>query len=211
MKFLTSVLVQFIVLSGTIAAQADEIPPACRTSSFVTRAYQAGVVQGKSLVQRAWLSVNDCDQLELFSDIVVNNVANFQITSTSAYTICRHSGMLDGVFQELDAVWMTCDGQCCEEGEIIGELSAELYCQLSILLQGLAEPDDFVRRPVYMCGFMFETCCDAKFVGTSLAYSGADMFGVVKECGVYTEGTFFDVWDGTREIQCTYVPPEAEP
>lgn len=204
----TSVAVLALTLSlAASTAMAEEIPPACQESNFVMRGYLSGVAQGKSLVQRAWLSVNNCDELERFTDIVVSNVQNYVLTGASTYAICRHSGLLDGVFQQLDDVWLSCDGMCCQEGEVIGELSAELYCQLSILLDGLAEPDDFIRRPVYMCGFAFETCCDASFVGTSMSFFGLDGKGALVACKDYTEQPFFEVWDGTREIQCAYEPP----
>jgi len=207
MKTLISVLLGLMIWSGAATALADDIPVGCQGSTIVTRAYQSGVAQGKSLVQRAWLSVNDCDQLEHLTDIIIANVDFYQLTGSSAYNICRHTGMIDGVFQQIDAVWTLCDGLCCDEGSAIGELAAELYCQLSILLGGLAVPDDFVRRPVFECGFEFQTCCDSNFMGVSRAYEGLDLLGQVKQCLPYTEDPFFDVWDGSREIQCTYVPP----
>lgn len=207
MRTIRSLLCSITVLVSGTSALAQDIPVGCQESAFTVRGYQSGVSMGRSLVQRAWGSVNDCDQLELFTDIVVSNVQRYELRGDSTYTVCRHTGMLDGVFQELDAVWAVCDGQCCQEGQVIGELSAELYCQLSIILDGLAEPDDFVRRPVYTCGLTFETCCDANFIGTSLSYEGMNMTGDLVQCRVYTDDPYFDVWNGTRELQCMYVPP----
>lgn len=207
MKTVLCLLASMTAVAATTNALADEVPIGCQESNFTIRGYQSGVAMGQSLVRRAWASVNDCDQLELFTDIVVANVQNYKLTGDSTYTVCRHTGMVDGVFQELDAVWMLCDGQCCQEGQVIGELAAELYCQLSIILDGLAEPDDFVRRPVFMCGFTFETCCDADFIGTSLSYQGLNLAGEVVQCLPYTQDPYFEVWDGTRELQCMYVPP----
>lgn len=210
MRAIICALASMTAAAATTNAFADEVPPRCQESNFTIHGYQSGVAMGRSLVQRAWGSVNDCDQLELFTDIVVANVQRYRLASDSTYTICRHTGMLDGVFQELDAVWMTCDGQCCQEGQVIGELAAELYCQLSIILDGLAEPGDFVRRPVFMCGVIFETCCDANFIGTSLSYEGLNLAGELVQCSAYTQDPYFEIWDGTRDIQCTYVPPPPE-
>lgn len=207
MRAIICVLASITVLAATTSAFADEVPIGCQESAFTVRGYNSGVSMGRSLVQRAWGSVNDCDQLELFTDIVVANVQNYQLVGDSTYTICRHTGLVDGVFQELDAVWLQCDGQCCQEGRVIGELAAELYCQLSIILDGLAAPDDFVRRPVFLCGLTFETCCDTNFIGTSLSYEGLNLQGELVQCLPYTKDPYDDVWAGTRELQCMYVPP----
>lgn len=197
-----------LVMSVTAVAGAQPIPDGCKTSAVVTNAYKSGVSQGISLVQRAWANVNNCDRLETFTDIVNQNVANYTLTGTSAYNLCRYTGMVDGVFQQLDNVWKLCDGQCCSEGSAIGVLAAQLYCQLSILLGGLAKPDTYVRRPVLLCGFSFQMCCDADFLGTSLSYVGKDMFGAPQKCEKYTEGDVYTpIWDGTRILQCAYTPP----
>jgi hypothetical protein len=206
MKPLVSALVCFTTLSGASEVFAEKPPPACHTTAVTTRAYQAGVNQGKALVGRVWLGVNKCDKLEAFASLVKENVSGYTLTGSSAYNICRHTGLVDGVFQQLDAVWQSCNGQCCQEGAVIGELAAKLYCDLSILLGGLAAPDEFVRRPVFLCGAQFETCCDDRFTSTSKAYIGLDTLGQ-QQCLPYTAGKYFDVWNGTRKLQCAYTPP----
>ncbi len=210
MRALISILACWIALSVAkpVLAADIPIPPACQTSSLTKNAYRAGVMQGKVLVDRAWLSVANCDRLETFTDIVVANVENYTLSGSSAYNICRYTGLHDGVYQELDIVWNTCNGECCDEGSVIGDLSAKLYCKLSILLDGLAAPDEFVRRPVFLCGFAFEMCCDADFFGTSVSYKGLDLFGDLKACLPYTDGEYFTVWDETRILQCAYTPPD---
>jgi hypothetical protein len=174
------------------------------------RAYLLGVDSGKSLVNRAWASVNDCDRIETFADIVTANVDAYTLTGSSRYVICRYTGLVDGVFEQLDAVWAGCDSQCCLEGEVIGELSANLYCELSILLGGLVAPDDFVRGPVYTCGFEFQQCCDGAFVGTTARYVGEDFAGRPTQCSTYTSGEYYEVWNGTRALECAYEPDDEE-
>jgi len=210
MKALVTILLALVALSSAPAAfaQVIVIPPACQRNSLTKSFYRSGVMQGKVLVDRAWLSVNNCDRLETFTDIVVANVESYTLTGSSDYNICRFTGLHDGVFQQLDNVWTSCSGTCCEEGSVIGDLSARMYCQLSILLGGLAEPDEFVRRPVFLCGFAFQMCCDGDFFGTSLTYRGLDAFGDLQECLPYTDGEYFSVWDDTRTLQCTYTPPD---
>lgn len=207
MKALLSIPIFLLAASTAGTAFADDIPPGCQAST-AKRAYQSGVAQGKSLVDRAWLAINrNCDLLERFTDIVTADVESYTLSGNSAYTICRFTGLHDGVYQGVDSVWRTCDGQCCNEGAVIGELSARLYCQLSIILGGLAAPDQFVRRPVLFCGFAFQMCCDADFFSTSILYKGLDFLGVTQECLPYTDGDYFDVWNGTRVLQCAYTNP----
>lgn len=211
MRALITILVCLVAFSGakTTFAADIPIPPACQATTSTKTAYKSGISQGKALVDRAWLSVANCDRLETFTDIVIKNVENYALpTVSSAYNICRYTGVYDGVYQELDVTWNTCNGECCEEGSVIGDLSAKLYCKLSILLGGMVEPDEFVRRPVFLCGFAFEMCCDADFFGTSINYSGKDSTGELQACQPYTDGEYFTVWDETRVLQCAYTPPD---
>jgi len=191
---------------STSAAQAivpNSVPVGCQETSFTQRAYLSGFQQGVSLVDRAWLMVNDCDNLERFSDIVVANVESYVLGGQSTYVVCRYTGLTDGVYARLDEVWLQCGGNCCDEGAVIGELAAEIYCQLSILLDGLAAPDLFVRRPVHTCGLSFEMCCDASYDAFSTGFPA---------CLPYTADPHDIVWDETRVMQCAYTPePETVP
>ncbi len=207
-------LVLLAVLCGLASsvpaiARAADVPVGCQNLRE-ERAYLAGVQQGKTLVDRAWASVNNCDLLEHFSDIVTTNVESYTVTSSSAYVICRYSGLVDGTFERLDAVWTDCAGVCCKEGIAIGRLAADLYCQLSILLQGLGEPLNFVRKPVWTCGFEFQVCCDAEFMGYSQVYPASDPnVPVTPACLPYTVDSFASVWDKTRNVECAYTIPPA--
>lgn len=196
-----------MVLTAGKTALAEDIPPGCSKNPYNTKAYQTGIYQGKCLVQRAWRATSSCDNLEAFSDIVTKNVKSSAPTGATEYSVCRYTGLYDGVLQELDSVWTGCEGQCCQEGSVIGELAADMYCQLSILLGGLADPNDFVRRPVFFCGFAFQVCCDATFLSSSLIYQGPDSTGQMTQCTPYTEPPFIEIWNNTRELQCAYEPP----
>jgi hypothetical protein len=175
------------------------VPSGCDESASSRRAYLNGYQQGQSLVARAWLSVNNCDQLEHFSDIVTQNLDSYVLGGTSSYVVCRYTGVVDGSLAEVDSQWLECGGDCCNEGLALGELAAEMYCQLSIMLHGLAVPDMFIRRAVHTCGYAFQGCCDSNFIGISRA---------VPLCLQYTDTPYFDVWDETRVIQCAYTPPD---
>jgi hypothetical protein len=178
---------------------AVPVPTDCAGTATSQRAYLAGYQQGLALVDRAWLTVNNCDLLETFSDIVYQNLQSFVLGGTSSYVVCRYTGVMDGSMTEVDNLWTTCGGDCCDEGILLGQLAGEMYCQLSIMLHGLANPDMFARRPVHMCGYAFQGCCDANFVGTTL---------IDPTCSQYAYTPYYDVWDGTRNIQCAYTPPD---
>jgi hypothetical protein len=206
----------FTSFTAAAAAPMSTVPPGCRDGTVTNpgraaRAYVAGMDSGKKLVTRAWSQVNDCDALEDFADIVVENIQSYSVSSRTAYVICRYTGLVDGAFEQLDRVWTTCDDQCCLEGEVIGQLSAELYCELSIILGGLLDPDDFVRGPVTTCGLEFQTCCDSTFIGTSRNYVGYDLSGRATACLQYTQGSYQSVWTETRNLECAYEPPPPPP
>jgi hypothetical protein len=97
-------------LSALAAPASAYVPPGCRDGTparpgIARRAYLAGIDSGKKLVNRAWAQVSDCDALETFADIVVTNVSSYTITGRTAYAICRHTGLVDGAFEQLDQVW----------------------------------------------------------------------------------------------------------
>lgn len=213
MKTLVSILFGLMMWSGaaTALAQSDvpvEVPILCQ-GKMAKRAYLNGIEQGKSLVMRAWEGVNyDCDLLEHLTDIIIANTNSYTISGTTDYVICRHTGMVDGVYQKLDFLWKLCDGLCYDEGAAIGKLAADLYCQLSALLDGLVAPDGFIRRPVFECGFEFQTGCDTTFIGTSIIGEWPNLLGEIKQCLKYTEDPFFVVWNGTRNLQCAYTLPD---
>jgi hypothetical protein len=191
-----------MTLGAAAVAQAEsKVPPGCEGRN--ARAYQAGLRGGAYTVRSAWNGVRrDCDRIELFQDIVSNNVSRLTLRRrASEYVICRFTGTVDGVYDELDALWGECDEQCFAEGEFIGEMAAQVYCELSLALGGLETADRFIRGPVQTCGMNFEMGCDFAFIDTTYNYS--NMLG---ECSPYTEGDFEEVWDETRNNQCTYMP-----
>jgi hypothetical protein len=176
---------------ASVAAAAEvNMPAACSDNNQTLRAYNSGRFAGKSLVQRAWQSVNDCRKLDYFSEIVRSNVESYILQGATDYALCRYAGMLDGVYDELDQVWISCGGLCCFEGQVIGALAAGVYCQLSELLGGLAVPDDFVPRPVCTCEG-FSSCCAGTF--TELTQ---------ERCLAYTSHPYYEVWRQSRSLQC---------
>jgi hypothetical protein len=183
------------------ADAAGQVPPSCQ-GGIAERSYEMGLRLGGMLVSSAWARVSDCDQLEYFLDIVADNVGRLTLQpGASAAMACRYAGTVDGVYDALDDLYGTCSDQCFLEGSFAGEISAQVYCELSIALGGLGLADDFMRGPVQTCGLNFEVGCDATFIGVSLSYVNA-----LGSCAPYTQGEYFPVWDQARHNQCIYEP-----
>ena len=180
------------------------VPPGCTGRSV--RFYQRGIEQGRGLVRAAWVGVGqDFDMLDQFQNVIIENIERLTLPAgASDALICRYTGTVDGVYDELDALYEEVANQCFMDGEMIGEMAAEVYCELSLALGGLASADRFLRGPVYTCGVNFEIACDSKFMGESRAFTNA-----LGACLPYTQGTFRQVWDDTRNNQCIYEPPPA--
>jgi hypothetical protein len=194
-----------IVGSWSASAHAQStgnaIPPGCQ-GARESRAFNAGTVSGHSLVRQAWANVNDCDQIETFETIITDDLSGYQVPpGSSSYTICRFTGIVAGMLDELDAQFQNCQDQCLAEGETAGNISAIAYCQLSIALGGLATADWFLRGPVQVCGLNFQVGCDSSFVGDTENYSNSH-----GACLPYTQNPFTAVWTQARNNQCAYNP-----
>ena len=202
-RHLVSAMVLGMALSVAGLAHADlPPPPSCAVNAQTASAYRTGTKLGEKIVTQAWARIHDCDRIDQFLDIVQGNVSRLTlIPHASANTVCRYTGTADGVYSALDTLYGTCSDQCFLDGTFAGQLSGEVYCELSIALGGLAEADDFLRGPVQVCGLNFEVGCDSQFIATTTTFTSTD--GV---CVPYTEGTFEAVWDQARNNQCAYEP-----
>jgi hypothetical protein len=181
---------------------------------------------GYSVVSQAWAAIEkDCDRLEEFKTIIINNLMNYELPSgANQFTICRYSGHVEGMLQGIEELYSTsCPVSCADQGALIGEISAITYCELSLAMEGLATADDFVRLPVQFCGKVFEIFCDLKYNAITRTYVNdlwddpATLDVNEGECKRYTDlGDIIDpetgdsmwepVWHQVRDIQCSYVP-----
>ncbi len=193
-----------IAAQNVAAAQSSEIPPACagrREAMF----YERGVDRGRLIVAQSWASINDCGEIDYFFDILADNVSRLTLREGASLSLaCMYSGTTDGVFDALGDLYGECSDLCFLDGTMAGELSAQIYCDLSIAFGGLIEPEDFVRGPVQTCGFNFEVGCDVAFVEETMSY--VDPLG--NACLPYTQDPHFDVWDATRNNMCLFELPE---
>jgi hypothetical protein len=197
-----SVLALVSMLTPSLHAQVSG-PPGC-TARRDHSGYVAGLAQGRALVRQSFALINDCDEIERFSDMVIANVSRLTLPKrASAYLACRYGGTVDGVYEAIDEIFASCGDTCFAEGVAFGEIAGNAYCTLSIALGGLSTADAFTRGPVLLCGAQFETGCDSSFMGTTFDFGrGA--------CLPFTVAPFDDVWDQFRNNQCIYEPPLVE-
>jgi len=182
-----------------------QLPNQC-SSATNTRAFRAGRMAGSSLVRQSWASLNDCDRVEQFEDLVTSSLERYVPgNAPTLYTQCRFAGVVQGVLDELDTVFVDCTDACFREGKFAGEISAFAYCELSIALNGLETADDFLRGPVQVCGFSFEVGCDSEFIAVASSYENE-----LGACEPFTVNTFVEVFDQARENQCAYNPLDPE-
>jgi hypothetical protein len=203
---MTASFAALIVIIAT-TSEAQAAPPASCSTGLAASSYKTGQRIGKNLVKSAWGNIDDCDRIDQFLEIVEENVSRLTLKENpSNSTVCRYTGTVDGVYEELDGLYGTCADQCFLDGTFAGQLSAEVYCELSIALGGLVEADDFLRGPVAICGLNFEIGCDSEFIAVSTVYENPD-----GECVTYTEGEFEEVWEQSRYNQCAYVIEDPTP
>ena len=151
----------------------------------------------------AWNGIrNDCDRIDYFLGVIEDNVSRLTLPAHARdFVICRYTGAVDGVYEQLDNLYGECGDTCFMEGEIIGEMAGEVYCELSLALGGLEVADRFIRGPVRTCGFNFETGCDSAYMGTTINFENG-----LGRCEPYTINEYENVWDETRNNQCYYPP-----
>jgi hypothetical protein len=194
-----------VIIAGisafAVTTQAADPPPACQDTQG-RRGYSAGYLAGTSLTRQAWAGVKDCDRIEEFEGVILDTLDRLRPpTKPSTYFSCRYAGTVAGMIDQIDPLYKTCTDTCQEEGEIIGKVSAIAYCELAIALGGLPSADAFLRQPVLLCGFAFQTGCDAMFVSASTVY-----FNDQGSCQPYTVNPFLTVWSQVRTNQCAYWP-----
>lgn len=200
-RFVQFTLCAWALVTGMATASAQGIPEGCQNTRD-QRAFLVGQAAGASLARQAWRSIDDCDRVEHFEEIVLSALDRYAPPSSpTTYTLCRFVGVAAGIVDTLDEVFFECTDACLLEGELVGEMSALVYCELSIALNGLRTAEDFIRGPVQVCGLSFEIGCDSAFLGTAFSYDNS-----VGACLPFTEGEFEPVFDQARENQCAYNP-----
>jgi len=183
--FLTLTIMAAALLAHTAPALATG--PDC-SSGRNKRGYDAGVLIGKSIVRQAWNGVDqDPNQFDTFMDIVrdaINTAISGLPNDASDYVKCRAKGLAQGACDQLGTIQAGVATTCLLDGQVWGDLSADLYCALSIEFGGQDVLGLMPSSPLNVCGANFEAGCHSHFatgVTSSLAcqpYS-VDPYGLV--------------------------------
>jgi len=199
--------------SFTPTASAQAIPPLC-TSPREVRQFLVGVRAGRNLAQQAIAAVEAdsdeddlCQDLEALADLrnlIQAIVDGLVVDPPSPTAQCRLQGQVIGLVAEVVDLQDVCVDVCIADGRFIGEVTAELYCALSIALDGLGLAELFERLATTECGEAFQDACDAKFAEVATA----DL-----ECLPFTiddpvTGNFEEVFLTAQNNQCAADPED---
>ncbi|HVK68650.1 MAG TPA: hypothetical protein VM694_29525 [Polyangium sp.] len=194
-------IVPLLGFGGEASAQPGQPPRACRGAEE-RGAFEEGRAPGRALA-RGVADEARCAHLELVAERVLRKARRLRPPRgfrKNRDAACKHAGNVVGVIEELHGIWARCGAACCREGQLIAEITGQLYCDLSIDLGGI-DADEFIPRPVQaFCGEAFQTCCDARFSEFTRAYTDDEG----QSCKAYTEGEFSSAWEDARGEQCSY-------
>jgi hypothetical protein len=101
-----------VVLALLLGASPQVQAGTCADGGRRQQAYEAGVEQGKKLVESAWSSLGgDCDQRDRLEKTVLEALERLTPPSGSSESVaCRYDGVEDGAKQALAAIAATCQG-----------------------------------------------------------------------------------------------------
>ncbi len=219
-KIMQYVVPVALFIAGTAfdtSAQAQDC-----TSGRNERMFDLGVRKGVSLARMttgAFVCPDDPDDAEDAVELfrlrvtnVVNSVTPAPGSSPSDAATCHFLGTVEGFFDELDAFLSSLGGEgrclevCVLEGSFVGELAAQLFCDLSAAVGGLELDEFFDRLVTTTCGDLFEEECDTTFEDFA-----------VSTCEEFTVNDPLDEDDDTEEVfleaknnQCAYNPAPPE-
>jgi hypothetical protein len=202
MRHVSASLCCLFLLLCSFSASAQDVPTQC--TGINAKAFLDGKKLGPSLVRQAWNGfAGGCAKIEEFADKVSAAFAKPNVVAPTQFTECRYLGWVQGALEQVDTFFTTCADTCFVEGEFVGALVADTYCQLSIAFGGLATADEFIRGPVEVCGLSFETACDSTYLTKTVGFPGG-------QCVPFTRAPFTAVYQQTQHNQCAYdpIPPD---
>ena len=204
-----TITIALLALCAAIAvpnlAQAQVVTPSlCNTPREIAQ-FLLGVRKGRSLARQAIASLGTvpdlCDDLEAIQelqDAATDITDAIPIPPDAPETAqCHARGQFAGLLAELVELQELCGTTCITDGEFIGEVSAQLYCALSIALDGLGLAELFDRLATNACGELFQDACDITFL---------DVATDDPLCLEYTLAPFEDVFDVAQNNQCAANP-----
>ena len=211
--------------TATLCRTNPPPPPECTGRNLV--GYRAGLGQGTSLVDQIWESNTVGEDpnkwsivIDRVTDTIPATVAAVKESTWGQYLQCRTQGLLDASvcrLNEIDPI-----PGCQLDGVDWGKMSAALYCELSVALNGLGDVSPwFVRPPPGMCADGFQTYCEDvyRYVATNATdplssgvvelLASRDMsVQPVPACAPYTVDNFTQTFEDSVYIDCSYEIPE---
>jgi len=208
------VLVVLAVCAGfavvpTVEADVPIPTPAFCDPGREARFFVLGVRKGRNLADAAIARVGgldaceDLDALDALREIIAEVVDGIAVPVGATEAVqCHVAGQVAGLLAEIEELQEECGGICIADGDFIGEISAQLYCALSIALDGLVPVELFERLATDACGVLFQVSCDYTFE----AVATSDL-----ECLPFTEGPFTAVFREVQSNQCADNPADPDP
>jgi hypothetical protein len=188
------------------SASADIITPGICDTVREIRQFNLGVRKGRNLGASAVARVGgddacgDLAALDELRELIQAITDGIAIPApVTDVTRCHVFGQIAGLIAAVEDLVDECGEICTEDGEFIGAVSAQLYCALSIALDGLVPVELFVRLATDTCGDLFQIACDDLFETTAVL----DL-----ACQPFTEGTFTEVFREVQNNQCADNPED---
>jgi len=214
----TALCVSWLSLAGSAAAQS--VPRQCADRAGQTNKYNVGLSAGRQRADNFFASSEIAKNPKKLANKLsrVLEKLHQHIRDTLEQDVgpgrrCRIQGVADGFLSRLAQLY----GQCILDGGQWAQFTADLYCELSAELGGLAESSPFVRVPVGLCGTLFQQVCDGVY--GYVATEGAEQLSSSVEsflstrgldvqrypgCAEFTEGEYESVFASARTIDCAY-------
>jgi hypothetical protein len=105
----------------------------------------------------------------------------------------RSPEFIKEVFDRLAEMYRSCDRQCFDDGEAIGQISGTGYCSASVAVGGLNAPGAQIQLPMPVCQ-------TATFVGCQEGYDEAA--ASFEGCELYTDGGYLDIFNESKSQDC---------
>jgi hypothetical protein len=209
--------------AGQAAAKEPGPPAECTGKPRHLEKFNTGFASGKQRADKlfAETDVNKDPKklkkkLNRVLDRLHDHVREIMQGDSSDGRRCRVQGVADGFIRRLAELL----GQCVLDGAHWAQFAANLYCELSIELDGLGSDGPFLRAPAGLCGTLFEAVCDAGFAyvateGTSALSRPVQQFLHERAvaltpypgCGPYTVAPYAAVYREAMNLDCAYSLP----
>lgn len=201
-------IVAALCMTGLLESAIAAPPPGCQDMRG-ERAYYLGFIKAENLIEQAFNGIGrDCMQVvedTYFKDTVIDIFQNIGLyPNASSFVTCHFVGYKEGIASKLQEIQDECLEICVNDGEFIGTLVGQFYCELAIALGGMGMADYITEGDLTLCGEVMVEACESTFATETVAYTGI----LGDACLPYTGD---EPWELAMHNQCVYNPVEEEP